>query len=217
MPESQELALLRDRVAAMAVRMGNVREEDLPTYGASDDDGRPHVEVFGGRLHWVVKERGVEGERIVLRDVEDAVFKIMSDAAFAQACTWELEHRIEGQDFRRLLFDKQCQLMARVRGDWEARQRILHAKILKDHPFQDGRSASVALGRCMQLVGALDLTRMLEVSPAGKIFAGVTMLMVSILAATRLGGSASLACLAAGVCIGVPALVVGLQRIRRRG
>ncbi|GAA5023561.1 hypothetical protein GCM10011506_06510 [Marivirga lumbricoides] len=48
---------IKSKIEELANRI-NAPKEYLPTYGYSEDFARPHIEVKGNELHWVVVERG---------------------------------------------------------------------------------------------------------------------------------------------------------------
>lgn len=48
------------------------------------------------------------------------------------ACDWELEHRIESQDVRILMFTKQFELLGLLNSDWVARRKLELGAILRD-------------------------------------------------------------------------------------
>ena len=100
-------------------------------------DGSPHIEVIGDQFHFVVTERGSEFERRKTTDPQDILFWLVSGLTFGMACEWELKHRIEGEDSRRQLFQKQIDLLSQVNQDWAERMRESCKKILEEHPFED--------------------------------------------------------------------------------
>lgn len=76
----------------------------LPTYGRSEQSGRPHVEIVGQTYHYVVAERGKEFRRETTTEIGELLYWIFKSVTFSMACDYELTHRIKGQDSRRLLF-----------------------------------------------------------------------------------------------------------------
>ena len=81
-------------------------------------DGSPHVEIIGAEYHLVVTERGSEFERKTTKDIDELLFWLVSGDVFELACDWELEHRIEGQDSRRLLFAKEIEYLDKTNPKW---------------------------------------------------------------------------------------------------
>ena len=117
----------------------------LPTFGHSDDGARPHVEVDARGYHFVVVERGQELERFTTGDLDALLCRVFESATFELACGYELAHRVEGRDFRRLLFQHQVELLARLSPGWAEREAADHARILQAHPFDDASEARVRL------------------------------------------------------------------------
>lgn len=122
-----------DRLAALI----GASEYDLPTYGHSEDGARPHLEIDAHGYHYAVVERGQELERITTQDLDELLFNIFAKVAFSLACRYELTHRIEGQDFRRILFRQQVALLAKLSLRWSERERERQERTLQTHPFTD--------------------------------------------------------------------------------
>ena len=127
---------LRDRIQA-AGRLLGADEAKLPTYGASDQSGRPHVEVDERGYHYVVCERGTEFERTTSPDAEEIAFLACRDMAFEMACERETDTRVEGQDARRRIFAIELELLRGIDAAWAERVRAENERILAAHPFVD--------------------------------------------------------------------------------
>ena len=111
----------------------------LPTYGYSADGALPHIELDNfGNFHFVVVERGQELERRTTAILDELLYWIFDTITFSMACTFELKNRNHTQDFRRILFSKQEELLGCINIDWQERKRNDHSLILAKHPFVDG-------------------------------------------------------------------------------
>jgi hypothetical protein len=104
---------------------------------AAQHDGSAHVEVAGDAYYYVVTERGTEFERRRTRDSDELLYWLLSDIVFSLTSEYELRHRIAGQDFRRLLFQKQVELMGQLDPGWSERKAHEIQAILSTHPFDD--------------------------------------------------------------------------------
>src|SRR6478672_8912480 len=71
-------------------------QQGFPT--VPQHDGSPHVEVVGGRYHYVVTERGLEHERRIAQDEDEILYWLLDDVTTGIALQFELENRIPGQD-----------------------------------------------------------------------------------------------------------------------
>jgi len=131
------LAALRERIRAAAARLG-ADESLLPTFGGSDDTGRPHVEADAAGYHYVVCERGTEFERATSPDAEEIAFLACRDMAFEMACERELASRVPGQDSRRRIFSIELELLRALDPAWAERVQQENERILAEHPFVDG-------------------------------------------------------------------------------
>ncbi len=101
-------------------------------------DGSPHVEKIGNLYHWVVTERGSEFQRKTTALRSELEYWLVSDVVSDLSIKYELKNRVEGQDFRRIMFDKRIELMNSISLEWGNRIQKEIELILKDHPFNDG-------------------------------------------------------------------------------
>jgi hypothetical protein len=122
-----------DRLAAKIGAVGYV----LPTYGHTEDGARPHIEVDERGYHYVVVERGEELKRVTTAVLDELLYHVFQSVSFELACDYELHHRIPQQDFRRLLFQRQVELLSLLSAQWAERRAAEHRRILEAHPFAD--------------------------------------------------------------------------------
>lgn len=106
----------------------------------AQDDGPPHVEeIERGLLCYVVTERGEELQRRCTMDPDEVLYWLIDDAVSAAAGEWELRHRVDGQDSRRLRFAKQVELLGVLSAEWAARKQRELDEILRRFPYTDRR------------------------------------------------------------------------------
>jgi hypothetical protein len=128
---------IKQKVRELANKI-NVPTELLPTYGYSKDFAYPHIEVDNlGLLHYVIVERGEELDRRTTDKLDDLLYWIFADVTFSMACDYELKNRIEDKDCRRIMFDKQEQLLGQLNDTWREKESEEHKSILKTHSFDD--------------------------------------------------------------------------------
>ena len=131
------LAALRERIQAAGRQLG-AGEDKLPTWGTSDQTGRPHIEWDDAGWHYVVCERGTEFERTTSADAGEIAFLACRDMAFEIACERDAADRSPGTDARRRIFARQLELMRLLDPAWEARERAEIDRILEEYPYEDG-------------------------------------------------------------------------------
>jgi hypothetical protein len=112
---------------------------------APQHDGSAHMEFTNHTFHYVVTERGTEQERRSTKDESEALFWLVSDVVFELASEYELRHRVPDEDFRRLMFAKEVELMKGLDAQWGERIRQRIDGILREYPFDD--AACARLGR----------------------------------------------------------------------
>lgn len=131
----------------LAERLGE--PTGLPTFGYSVDGAHPHVEVDSRGYHYVVVERGQEMRRDTTPSLDELLYWIIRDATFGIAVAYELAHRVAGQDFRRILFAKQVELISRLGPTWGERCAEEQREILRKHPFDD--LSDIRVDYCVEL------------------------------------------------------------------
>jgi hypothetical protein len=110
------------------------------TYGfltVPSDNGNFHVEFVDGKYHYIATERGTELSRQVTRSRDEMLYWLVSDLAFWLSVQYELKHRIEGQDCRRIMFEHRQELMDRAGTEMADRLRDELAAIVSENPFLD--------------------------------------------------------------------------------
>jgi hypothetical protein len=142
----KSLADIKQEVDKLAAVIGASESHTLPTYGRTEDFARPHIEVDSRGYHFVVVERGRELERLTTLDLDEVLFRIFRSVTFSLATDYELAHRIETQDCRRIIFQKQVELLGHLSRQWADREAREHDLILRDHPLDD-QSTIRALGK----------------------------------------------------------------------
>ena len=110
----------------------------LPTFSSPIGDATPNIEVDNlGLYNYVISERGNEFERKLTSDLNDLLYWIFSSVTFSMACDYELKNRIEEKDCRRIMFEKQEELLGILDKKWEEKERKEHQSILVNSPFDD--------------------------------------------------------------------------------
>jgi hypothetical protein len=100
-------------------------------------DGTPYVTFESNGYNYIHSERGYEFSRKVTRSLDELLYWIMSGLAYRTAFQYELEHRVEGRDGRRMAFPKFIELMASMNPSWESKARHEIQKTLTEAPYDD--------------------------------------------------------------------------------
>jgi hypothetical protein len=114
-----------------------IEPADLPIFGPSSEDGHPNVEFDGLQFHYVSKERNVEYKHMVLPSSEDAMYQIFEDAAFRAGVRYSRARSVPGRSDRRLIYERQAELLGLLRPEWKSRIEVVQAEKLKSQPFDD--------------------------------------------------------------------------------
>jgi hypothetical protein len=123
---------IRKQVDQRAALIG-APSDYLPTYGRSEQTGRPHIEVSrDGPMEYVVAERGSEFERRTTVRRDDLLYWIFQSVTFSMASKYEVQHRNPDEDFRKQLFTKQFELLDQLDPAWTERLKRELGSLLKD-------------------------------------------------------------------------------------
>jgi hypothetical protein len=138
-PSHWTLAELEAEVRRLAGALG-ARDDDLPTFDRQEDFARPNIEPAPwspAGFAYVIVERGHEYERSTFLTMDDLLYRVFSTITFTLACRYELAHRVPDEDSRRIMFQAQVDLLARLSPSWADRERERIEAILREHPFDD--------------------------------------------------------------------------------
>ncbi len=127
---------VESRVRQLAAELG-APDNLLPTFGYPDGSGRPNVELNGAGYDYVVSERGYEHRRSMAADLDQLLCWIFSGITFDMAGRYAAAHSQPGEDFRRLLFAHQLELLDTLNPEWAELQRREQQAILARDPFRD--------------------------------------------------------------------------------
>ena len=112
-------------------------EEFIEFYETPQDLGYSHVELRNGIFHYITTERGAEIARRSTSDPEELMYWLISKLTWEMALRYELEHRNDPQDFRRILFRRQTELLMDINPIWAKKKKAELDAILADHPYLD--------------------------------------------------------------------------------
>ncbi len=128
---------IKKKVDELALKI-NAPTNLLPSYGQQTWDAHPYIEVDNlGFMSYIISERGQEYERKMTDRIDDLLYWIFTSVTFSMACDFELKNRIEDKDCRRIMFEKQEELLGQLNENWRVKKIAEHQRILKSSPFDD--------------------------------------------------------------------------------
>ena len=134
-PENDEILLaILAKAKKMAGKIGVLMFAPVIRRGPHDD-APYYVEIDSEGLHLVSRDRGFEVQKETTSDPDELLYWILRNETKTLASRFELDHRVKGQDFRRVAFKKQEELMGELNPAWGERCKKEHAEILKVSPF----------------------------------------------------------------------------------
>lgn len=128
---------IKAEVDRLASTIGASRDSSLPAYGRTEDCGQAHIEVDEVNYHFVIVERGKENKRVSTPDLDHLLYLVFECVTFSLAGRYEVNHRIQTQDCRRIMFQRQIELLSELSGAWGKRRVQELDLVLRKHPFDD--------------------------------------------------------------------------------
>jgi Immunity protein 63 len=141
---AQKLKTLKE-IEADVTRLSkriNATNSQLPTYNMTRDGGAMHIEVDESKYHYVGVERGTESRKSTA-DYDELLYWVFESATFSIALDYELNHRIEDQDCRRIMFPRQIELMHKINPKMGILCEHRIAEILSRSPYNDAPTRAV--------------------------------------------------------------------------
>jgi hypothetical protein len=120
---NRKLSEIKSRVDQLA-KIIEASPDVLPTYGYSNGDALPHVEADSAGYYFVIAERGTEFERHLYLNTDEILYAIFENVTLRLAHKYESSHRIQGQDSRLIIREKQEELMTKLSPSWGYRVRF---------------------------------------------------------------------------------------------
>lgn len=143
------LSEIEEKVNELAQKI-EAPQNILPTYGYSEQNARPHVEVSPRAYSFVVAQSGQEVSRYTTLDFNELLYKIFVDVTFGLAITYAEKNRNKNQDIRRVAFQRQIELLTLLSPQWGERMSQEHIQILEQAPFDDDGSLRTAYWKSLR-------------------------------------------------------------------
>jgi hypothetical protein len=127
---------IKEKVNELALKI-NVPINLLPSYGQQIWESHPYVktDIFGC-MSYIVSECGQKQIKKTY-EINELLYWIFDDVTFSMARNYELKNRIEDKDSRRMIFEKQENLLRQLDESWGEIKKNSHQQILKFYPFDD--------------------------------------------------------------------------------
>ena len=103
----------------------------------SPQNGKPHVEVINGEYRYVTEERGVVFEEKKTACLDELLYWIFEVVTAQMAQDYEYANRESNQDSRRVIFNKQLELLGVLSPKWRLWKEQEMERILARNPFVD--------------------------------------------------------------------------------
>lgn len=107
-----------------------------PSYGYSERDGSPHIEVDDSSYYFLAFDRDVKTMNRKTQDFDELLYWIFSYITHSTASSYASTHRDPHNNFRRAMFSHQLQLLEKLNPFWKNRMEKEIDEILKVNPYK---------------------------------------------------------------------------------
>ncbi|MCG7781906.1 Imm63 family immunity protein [Lelliottia amnigena] len=127
---------LQEKVESLALLTGaSPHSINLRTSPA--DDGAPYISFENNKYNYIFSERGYEFFRRVTDSSDEILYWIMLDFVHDIAVAYELKHRVQNKDGRRIYFPKIVELMSEMKSEWGCKAQQEIDETLRQSPYDD--------------------------------------------------------------------------------
>jgi len=133
---SEQLVAIQAKVYELGIKI-NAPRNFLVVHGEPVDDGTPYVKIDNGMFRYISAERGYEIFNKVAPSLDILLYWILDRVVSRLAMEYELRHRVEGQDSRRVYFSKRIELMKELDSRWGDMVGHDIERILQSNPYAD--------------------------------------------------------------------------------
>ena len=115
----------------------NVPPEYYPKLKCSSSFEDTYIEIKFPFLYYIAIEYGKEVERRKFTNTDDLFYAVFKDITHTMAMWYEAYNRIENQDFRKILFSKQIELLSKICPEYAIKRQKEINEILTKYPYID--------------------------------------------------------------------------------
>lgn len=127
---------IRNKIESLA-KMIEVKPSYLPSIETARYDGHPFVREVHGSFHYVIQEGNEEYKRLIFCDTDELLYEVFKGVTFQMATDFELENRNENRDSRRIIFQKQKELLIQLNSNWGDKIEKQQKELLRQFPYND--------------------------------------------------------------------------------
>lgn len=107
---------VKDYIIKMCDRISiNEQSNLLPMFSKKEDVFNEGASIYvDNKYHYIIMERGRMNKHYESEVLEDIIYPLFKDLTSSLAQHFELEHRRSEKDFRKVMWEKQLELLGRI-------------------------------------------------------------------------------------------------------
>lgn len=128
---------LKKYILKMSYRIAvNENSDLLPLFSKTEDVYNEGASVYiDDKYHYVIMERGRVYKHYESDVLEDVLYPLFKNVTFSLAQEYEVHHRKKEEDFRKLMWEKQLELLGRIDEKFADMRKSEIEEILKIAPY----------------------------------------------------------------------------------
>ena len=127
---------IRRKIEEMAVLI-NAPEGLFPSFNGANVNRFSYIETGKFIYHNVGTDGGREVKRTTVSSLDELLYLVFEGITFEMAVSYGKDHIVMGEDFRRVFFRRQLELLDRLNSHWKEQRASEIESILKFHPYID--------------------------------------------------------------------------------
>lgn len=128
------LVEIKQKVEQLAAQI-NAPSNKRPGYGVSETVGAPYIEVDEFNYYFLAFDRDVKTLNRKTQDVNELLYWVFAYITSSMSSTYASSHRDHNNNFRKIMFSHQLELLDKIDPLWRARREKEIDEILRNNPY----------------------------------------------------------------------------------
>lgn len=109
----------------------------LTIFSSPQSDAAPYIKTNNNEYLYIIEERGNTLKIKSTDDFDLLLYWLVKDIVFSMSTEYELNHRHENKDSRRIIFEHELQLLKKINNEWLKRREGEIENTLNNAPYED--------------------------------------------------------------------------------
>lgn len=115
----------------------NAPQELLKVFIGPQPDGTPYITITSNEYYYTIEERGTIFQERKTKDIDLLLYWLINDIVFKISTEYDSDHIVKNQDGRRSMFEKELNLLRKIKKEWYEKRKQEIEKTLINAPYRD--------------------------------------------------------------------------------